>query len=76
MKNGDDWREVSRALGAYGSLGLTMFVCIALGLGLGAFLDSRLGTGPWLLLAGIILGVGSAFKVFYDILIKKWGGKK
>ncbi|MGI9952103.1 AtpZ/AtpI family protein [Moorellaceae bacterium AZ2] len=43
------------------SLGITMGVSIFLGLGLGRWLDRRLGTSPWLMVLGALLGVGLGF---------------
>lgn len=45
----------------YAGLGLQFaFTLVAFG-ALGWWLDSRLGTEPWLLVAGIFLGAGAAF---------------
>jgi ATP synthase protein I len=38
---------------------------VAVGAGLGFFLDRALGTKPWLLLLGIILGTASGFLLIY-----------
>jgi F0F1-type ATP synthase assembly protein I len=46
------------------SLGTTLAVTVAAALGLGYWLDARLGTRPWLLLAGGCLGVGAAMYQF------------
>lgn len=43
-------------------LGLMMLVPIVGGVLLGAWLDSKWGTSPWLLILGVILGVASAFR--------------
>lgn len=37
--------------------------------GLGYFLDGRLGTGPWLLVAGLVLGIVVGF---YEIVKTTW----
>jgi len=34
-------------------------IAIVVAAGLGAFADSRLGTSPWLLIAGVVLGFGA-----------------
>jgi Putative F0F1-ATPase subunit Ca2+/Mg2+ transporter len=36
----------------------------------GAWLDSKLGWGPWLLFVGILLGVATAASVFYQIVTR------
>ena len=49
------------------------------GLGLGYWLDGRLGTSPWLLLAGGTLGVGAALTYFLKLasgLSKRQGRKR
>ncbi|GFN22976.1 MAG: AtpZ/AtpI family protein [Thermoanaerobacteraceae bacterium] len=43
------------------SLGITMGASIFSGLGLGRWLDRRLGTSPWLMVLGALLGVGLGF---------------
>ena len=44
------------------TIGLEMGVCVALGWGIGYFLDGRLGTQPWLMLVFLLLGVAAGFK--------------
>jgi F0F1-type ATP synthase assembly protein I len=53
-------REAAPLLG----LGTTLAVTVLAMLGLGHWLDARLGTRPWLLLAGGCLGVGVALYEF------------
>jgi len=36
----------------------------------GWFLDKKLGTSPWLLVAGALLGIGLGFYLFFKILMK------
>jgi len=68
--NGD--REVRKALGLISQLGFAMAACVVVGVFLGKWLDGKLGTSPWLLMAGCLLGAAAAFKVFYDLVIKEW----
>jgi F0F1-type ATP synthase assembly protein I len=42
-------------------LGLTFVACIVIGLGGGFWLDRALGTSPWLLLAGLGIGIAAGF---------------
>jgi len=72
MKKDDDKREIARALGLFTQLGFAMAACILIGVLGGRFLDQRLGTTPCLLIIGIVVGVASAFKVLYDLVIKEW----
>lgn len=45
-------------------LGYTLALPLVGGVLLGHWLDGRLGTGPWLLVAGLLLGIGvSSFAV-------------
>ncbi|MBO8168514.1 MAG: AtpZ/AtpI family protein [Thermoanaerobacteraceae bacterium] len=44
------------------SFGITMALSIFLGYYGGSWLDNRLGTEPWFLLVGILLGVAVSFK--------------
>ena len=61
MSESGDRREISKALGLVGELGLTVVVStILLGAG-GHLLDRRLGTGPWLGVIGILLGLAAGF---------------
>ena len=65
-------RELLRALSRLTQLGPRMAVCVLLGGCGGICLDRRLGTSPWLLLTGALVGMLAAFKVFYDLTIKQW----
>jgi F0F1-type ATP synthase assembly protein I len=43
------------------AVGTTLVSCIVLGCLLGAYLDRRWTTGPWLTLVGTLLGAGAGF---------------
>lgn len=75
MKKGDNNREIIRALALFTQLGLSMASCVFLGVLAGKFLDSKLGTAPWLLLICSLIGACAAFKVLYDLAIKRWNKK-
>ncbi|HUP36652.1 MAG TPA: AtpZ/AtpI family protein [Candidatus Limnocylindria bacterium] len=47
------------------NLGTLLFACVAIGLAAGYFADRWLGTGPWLLLVGLALGIAAAGVNFY-----------
>ncbi|MEK6607728.1 MAG: AtpZ/AtpI family protein [Myxococcota bacterium] len=53
------WQLAAR----FASVGLWMGSCVAIGLGIGWWLDGKLGTEPWLLLTGLLFGIAAAFKV-------------
>lgn len=63
--------EVIRTVGKYMDLGLT-FVIAAAGGSLGGYwLDSRLGTTPWLFLVGALLGITAGFCHFFSVVLRK-----
>jgi ATP synthase protein I len=68
---GSDPRDLLRASGQYMGLGLTLALSVLLFLGVGAWLDSRLGTGPLLLILGAFVGAGAGFySLYYHIVIE------
>ena len=68
---GSDPRDLFRATGQYMGLGLTWALAVLLFLGIGAWLDSRLGTGPLLLIVGAFVGAGAGFySLYYHIVIE------
>ena len=54
---------------SYAGLGVEMVVPIVLGLLLGRWLDGLWGTGPWLLLAGVLLGIAAGFYNFFRVVL-------
>lgn len=69
-------REIAAALGLMTQLGITMAVCVFIGVIAGKYLDQWLGTSPWLLIVFSLLGGAAAIKALYDLVIKKWNDKK
>ena len=68
---GSDPRELFRATGQHMGFGLTWALSVLLFLGVGAWLDSRLGTGPLLLIVGAFVGAGAGFySLYYHIVIE------
>jgi F0F1-type ATP synthase assembly protein I len=59
-----------RAAGLLAGSGLALGVAALLGAGLGYYLDGRLGTRPWLMLAGLLLGLAAGFLEMLEILKK------
>lgn len=55
---GDD---ETKMMGQASAVGFTFVVAIILGLALGWWLDKKLGTAPWLLLSGLLLGIVAGF---------------
>jgi ATP synthase protein I len=54
-------RRWIRQLGVLSGVGLTLVISTVLGLWGGYVLDRWLGTSPWLLLVGLLLGIVSGF---------------
>ena len=53
----------------YAGLGLQFVVALLLFLFLGQWADEKLGTSPWLMIAGVFLGAGGAFYSIYRRLM-------
>jgi F0F1-type ATP synthase assembly protein I len=52
-------------------LGLTLALAVLLFLGLGAWVDSKLGTSPLLLVLGAFIGAAAGFySLYYHIVIE------
>jgi F0F1-type ATP synthase assembly protein I len=68
-------RDSTRRDSSVGSAGEVMGVglqfagSILVFLFVGRWLDTRLGTGPWLLLAGVFIGAGAGFYSLYRQLV-------
>ena len=54
-----------KGIGAYGTVGLDFAVAVAICLYGGWWLDKKLGTNPWLMIVGLVLGVVVGFNVLY-----------
>lgn len=64
-------RSVMRASGQFMGLGLTWALSVLLFLGIGAWVDSKLGTAPILLIVGAFVGAGAGFySLYYHIVIE------
>lgn len=67
---GEDRKSIVRAFSYMSQIAVTMAACVLIGVLLGRFLDSRLGTDPWLVIIFSVLGVLAAFKSMIDIAKK------
>ena len=65
-------RDIYKALSLMTQLGLSMAICVLIGVIGGNFLDNRLGSSPLCLIIGSILGAASSFKVMYDLVMKRF----
>ena len=53
----------------YVGLGVELVLPMVLGSFVGHWLDGRLGTAPWLLLSGVVLGMAAGFLLFFRTVL-------
>ena len=63
--------EKGPSAASYAGLGFQFLGAILLFLYLGRWLDARLGTSPWLLVAGVFVGTSAGFYSLYRKLMKE-----
>jgi len=63
----EERKSILRAMGLMSQIAFTVIGCIALGVFIGHFLDSRLDTSPWLIITFSLLGCATAFKSMIDL---------
>jgi len=66
----DDKGEINRKSGLAYAAAISLFASVVAGLIAGWLLDRWLGTAPWLLVAGIVLGAAAGFYEFIRITSK------
>ena len=59
--------DIAKGLALMSQLGITVALCIFLGVFIGRFLDSRFDTSPLFLFIFAIIGCASAFKAMIDL---------
>jgi ATP synthase protein I len=57
--------ETMRTIGALSTVGISFVLAIAIGAGLGWYLDKSFGTGPWLFLIFFAIGVAAGILNVY-----------
>ena len=57
------------AYGSYLTLGLQLAITVVVFFFLGRWLDARFGTDPWLMLAGLAVGIGGGLTAFLTRVI-------
>ena len=67
----DERARILRRAGPYMGLGMTMAASVLVGVLGGRWLDNRLGTTPWLTVAGLLLGVGTGFYNMMVVLLRR-----
>ena len=70
MKSDQDPQEINRKSGLAYAAAFSLFTAVVAGLIVGWVLDRWLGTGPWLLVSGIVLGAVTGFYQFIRISSK------
>jgi ATP synthase protein I len=65
------WPQMMRSIGPYMNIGWTFVVALGLGILVGRWLDSWLGTDPWLFLIGAVFGIIVGFYSFFLIVLRK-----
>lgn len=65
---GEDKAKLIQQIASYSTLGLEMGLSVALGVGIGYYLDKWLNTEPWLLIVFLFLGVIAGFRSLYRAL--------
>jgi len=70
MSLSQDKREVVKSLLSYSSLGIEMGLCVAIGIGMGYYLDKYFETSPYLTIIFMIFGIIAAMKTMYQLMKK------
>ena len=66
--------EMFHAMGMISQLGISMAICVFLGIIIGTGLDKLFNSAPGFLILFAFVGAGAAFKVMFDLTMK--GGNK
>lgn len=61
VSQGNGKEEINRKTGLAYAAAFSLFAAVVAGLGVGWLLDRWLGTRPWLLVAGLVLGAAAGF---------------
>ena len=70
MSLSQDKREVVKSLLSYSSLGIEMGLCVAIGIGMGYYLDKYFETSPYLTIIFMIFGIIASMKIIYPLMKK------
>ena len=66
---GDVSRKVAADMGRYAGLGLQLALAVVLFLGVGWWIDGKIGTTPLLTIVGALVGAGAGFYSLYHHLV-------
>jgi len=64
----EDKKKVIEQIAYYSTLGLEMGLAVAVGVGIGYYLDKWLGTRPWFLIIFLFFGIVAGFRSLYRAL--------
>lgn len=65
QRSSGDWTRVLREAAPYLGIGSSLAITVLAGLGVGYWVDGRLGTRPLFFLVGAVFGLLAAFLQFY-----------
>ena len=71
LRGRDGKEDTGPSAALYAGLGLQFLGAILLFLYVGRWLDARLGTAPWLLIVGVLVGAGAGFYSLYRRVMKE-----
>jgi ATP synthase protein I len=74
-KRKKDERPLLDLMGDVGTIGMHMVASTFVGLAIGYYLDKWLGTGPWLLLFFLLVGIAAGFKNVYEQAMRMMNDK-
>jgi ATP synthase protein I len=60
-----EWSKAWRAFARFGTIGIEMGVSVAIGVGVGLWLDGRFHTEPLFLIVFLLFGVVAGFRALY-----------
>ena len=63
--------EIIKRAGPYLGLGTMFLASVLTGIGAGYWADGKLGTKPWLTLAGALLGIALGFYNFFVVVLRQ-----
>ncbi len=65
---GKERKDLLRWLGVLSTVGINMVATTAIGFLIGYWIDSLLGTKPWLMILFLILGIFAGFRNLFSII--------
>ena len=72
----EEKKRLFEDLRLYGSLGIELAAAVFIGTLTGYWADKWLGTQPWILIIGFILGAAAGFRSLFRIIAREDGDKE